>query len=126
MKANIITEDEIVNLKIASLPARPTAPTAYGGKGYTAKEMREAFDKLSLLIIERYNMLIDDIQAEGEDSIANSIQLGSGISLMQFVLAFAEGSALAYIPMGDISLYQYLLRMRNDLDECMSALGIGE
>ena len=61
MNTEKITESEIEELKISSLPSRPTAPPSFGGKGYTAKEMKEAFDKLPLFIIERLNSLIDDI-----------------------------------------------------------------
>lgn len=62
MNTRKITESEINSLKVASLPTRPTAPTAFGGKGYTATEMKEAFDKLPLRIIESFNMLIDEVE----------------------------------------------------------------
>ena len=62
MNTRKITESDIAPLKISSLPTRPTAPTAFGGKGYTATEMKEAFDKLPLKIIESFNSLIDDIE----------------------------------------------------------------
>lgn len=61
MTTSKISDTEIDALKVASLPTRPTAPTAFGGKGYTATEMKEAFDKLPLKIIEEFNALIDDI-----------------------------------------------------------------
>ncbi len=63
MKTTKITESEIEALKVASLPTRPTAPTSFGGKGYTATEMKEAFDKLPLKIIDSFNGLIDDIES---------------------------------------------------------------
>ena len=50
MKTTKILDSEIANLKISSLPSRPTAPTAFGGNGYSAKEMKEFFDKLPLFI----------------------------------------------------------------------------
>ncbi len=62
MNTTKITNSEIDALKVASLPTRPTAPTAFGGKGYTATEMKEAFDKLPLRIIEEFNSLIDEIK----------------------------------------------------------------
>ena len=74
MKAKKITEKEIKGLKVASLPTRPTAPASLGGKGYTAKEMKEAFDRLPTYIIERFNLLISDIEAVGEDSLAGAIK----------------------------------------------------
>ncbi|MBQ7314885.1 MAG: hypothetical protein IJW83_02640 [Clostridia bacterium] len=56
-----ILPSEIADIKIASLPTRPTAPTSFGGKGYTASDMKAAFDRLPLFIIERLNALIDDV-----------------------------------------------------------------
>lgn len=62
MKTQKISDSEIESLKIASLPTRPTAPTAFGGKGYTAIEMKQAFDKLPLRIIREFNSLISEIE----------------------------------------------------------------
>ena len=69
MNTKKIPDSEIESLKVASLPTRPTAPTAFGGKGYTATQMKEAFDKLPLRIIEEFNLLIDEIKngALGEE-----------------------------------------------------------
>lgn len=61
MKTQKISESEISTLKVSSLPTRPTAPTSYGGRGYTSLEMKMAFDLLPLFIIERYNALIDEL-----------------------------------------------------------------
>ena len=63
MKAKKLTEAEMQPLKISSLPTRPTAPVHLGGKGYTANEMKEAFDLLPSLIAERYNSLLEDIES---------------------------------------------------------------
>ena len=63
MKAKKITEEEMIPLRIASLPTRPTAPVGFGGKGYTAAEMKAAFDLLPNLIAERYNDLISDVES---------------------------------------------------------------
>lgn len=84
MKATKILNEEISDLLVSSLPARPTAPKAFGGVGYTAKEMRHAFDKLSLFIIERYNALLEDVQsgalADAMPGSADGISLGDMIS----------------------------------------------
>jgi hypothetical protein len=73
MNTKKITESEIEELKISSLPTRPTAPTAFGGKGYSATEMKEAFDRLPLYVAERLNSLIDDIESGSlADLIAES------------------------------------------------------
>ncbi|MBO5879609.1 MAG: hypothetical protein J6Q68_03565 [Clostridia bacterium] len=63
MNTKKITSSEIEPLKIAALPTRPTAPTAFGGKGYTPTEMKAAFDKLPLKIIESFNTLVDDVES---------------------------------------------------------------
>ena len=62
MKATKIFDSEIESLKISSLPTRPTAPTAFGGKGYTSAEMKAAFDMLPLFIISHFNDLVDDVE----------------------------------------------------------------
>jgi hypothetical protein len=69
MRTRKITEGDIADKKVASLPTRPTAPTAFGGKGYTPTELKEAFDKLALHVIERFNELIDDITGAPEDNV---------------------------------------------------------
>ncbi len=58
-----ISASEISDLRISSLPLRPTASPQSGGSGYTAADMRAAFDRLPLFIIERLNSLIDDVAA---------------------------------------------------------------
>ena len=76
MKASIINEADIAGLKVASLPSRPTAPSSFGGRGFTATEMKEAFDKLPLYLVDKFNLLIQDISEEGEDSLAASVPTG--------------------------------------------------
>ena len=61
MKSTKITENDIKNLKVASLPSRPTAPVAAGGAGYTSNQMKAAFDRLPLFIVDKINDIIDDI-----------------------------------------------------------------
>ncbi len=73
MNTKKITESEIEELKVASLPTRPTAPTAFGGKGYSATEMKEAFDRLPLYTIDRLNSLIEDIEC---GNVSELISLG--------------------------------------------------
>ena len=47
MKSRKITEADIAEMKISNLPTRPTSPQSFGGKGYTAADMKAAFDKAS-------------------------------------------------------------------------------
>ncbi len=113
MNTKKIKEADISQLKIASLPSRPTAPTSFGGKGFTATEMKEAFDKLPLYIISRLNSLIDDIEGTGEGSVAASIPTG-----------IKEGHSLALlfsdIASGEVG--NYLSVLGEPLNECIMAL----
>lgn len=126
MKSHTITNEEIEALKVASLPNRPTAPEEYGGHGFTAKEMKEAFDRLPLYLVDRLNDLIDDIETESSDSILRSVKLGvgNGMTLYDFLLLFETGQILSIIPMGDENLSFYLVRLRRDVDRCLAALGL--
>lgn len=93
MIADIITENEITPRLVASMPTRPTAPVAFGGKGYTAKDMKDAFDALSLLIIERFNALILDIR---EGRICEAVPTGlEGLSTLAELISGIESGALA-------------------------------
>ncbi len=126
MKAKTIKNEEIEALKVASLPNRPTAPEEYGGVGFSAREMKEAFDRLPLYLLERYNELIDDISAEGEDSVAHAIKIGLGesVSLRDFIDWFSSGKILAFIPVADGNLAYYLVNLRKDIDRCLDELGL--
>ena len=126
MKSHIITDEEIELMKVAALPNRPTAPPEYGGNGYTAKEMKEAFDKLPLYLVARLNDLIDDIGTDSSDSVANSIKLGlaGGMTLSEFVSLFESGEILGMIPVGEDTLLGYMQKIRRDVDKCLADLGI--
>ena len=71
-----ILDEEISGLKVSALPTRPTAPSSFGGRGYTATEMKAAFDKLPLYIVKRFNELIELINGQGSESISESIKTG--------------------------------------------------
>lgn len=103
MKAKIMTEGEITPLCISSLPTRPTAPLAFGGKGYTAKEMKAAFDKLPLLIAERLNALIDDVLS---GALAESLTVSTeeSLTLARLFDDVKDGSLASYLAVGDTSL----------------------
>ena len=126
MKSHTITNEEIEALKVASLPNRPTAPEEYGGHGFTAKEMKAAFDRLPLYLVERFNDLVDDIETESSDSILRSVKLGlgNGMTLYDFLLLFETGQILSIIPFGEENLSYYLVRLRRDIERCISALGL--
>ncbi|MBQ2876912.1 MAG: hypothetical protein IJE25_07875 [Clostridia bacterium] len=73
MKTNKILNTETEPYLISSLPARPNLPYASGGINYSSSDLREAFDKLPLLIVERLNSLISEIE---DSSVCESIETG--------------------------------------------------
>lgn len=119
MKATKITQNEIKGLKVSSLPTRPTAPVSLGGRGYSAEEMKAAFDRLPVYIIERFNRLIEDIEAVGEQSLAGAIKTGiaDGHSLYDLFCDLKSGKALSYIGAGDRTLATELADIRARLTE---------
>ena len=114
-----ITEDEIRGMKISSLPTRPTAPTSFGGRGYTAKEMKEAFDKLPLYIIDRFNSLLDDVYATGDSSLAGAVPSGiyEGHTLSRLFSDLLSGEAAGYIMVHGISLAECIAEIRENIEE---------
>ena len=113
MNATKITDGELCEAKISSLPTRPTSPTAYGGRGYTATEMKEAFDRLPLLLAERYNLLLDDISALGGGSLADSVPTGLSEEHTLFDLFgdIENGNLASYLKVGNATLYSILNRL---------------
>jgi len=131
MKSTKILNSDIETLKISALPTKPTAPKSLGGAGYTSKEMKEAFDKLPLFIIERFNTLIEDINDTGEDSLAASINTGLGEShtLADLFDDIKSGVMATYFTVFGESLLSHILNMKNEIDLLKSrfdALAEGE
>ena len=77
MNSTKILSTEIQSSKVSSLPTRPTAPASFGGKGYTATDMKAAFDRLPRFIAERLNSLIKDTAALEADLAAHGIDAGT-------------------------------------------------
>lgn len=98
-----ITQAEAAEAKISSLPTRPNAPSALGGKGYSAEEMKAAFDRFPALIAERLNALIDDMLSYGEDSAAAAIPSGiaEGHTLYDLFLDITSGAMSDYLALPD-------------------------
>ena len=117
MNARKILNDEISALKVSSLPNRPSAPVSFGGKGYTAEQIKAAFDKLPLFIIEMFNMLIEDIERCGEDSLAGSIktELAEGHSLYDMFRDIKSGDFLSYVKTDNGSLEAELAQIKERL-----------
>ena len=117
MKTTKIRSSEIEDKKIASLPARPTADAQFGGLGYSATQMKAAFDKLPLFIIERLNRLIDDLEAE-EDGIGTAVKTGiyQGHTLSDFFADLGSGEAAVYLKISGESLADVIASILVRLD----------
>ena len=109
MKATKILNTEIADLKISSLPSRPTAPTSFGGRGYTSADMKEAFDKLPLFIIDRFNTLLEDIAATDENSLAAAVLTGisDDHNLKSLFEDITSGEFAKYLYLGSENLGQF-------------------
>ena len=106
MNAKKILNSEIAKLKVSSLPSRPTAPTSFGGKGYTTSQMKEAFDKLPLFIVERFNTLLEDIASTDEGSLAAAMLTGisENHTLRDLFGDITDGELIEYLWLGSESL----------------------
>lgn len=129
MKTKKITEAEALALGVSSLPTRPNAPSSKGGRGYTAEDLKAAFDRLPRLIIERFNSLLSDIEAIGEGSLAAEIKSGIGEnhSLSDMFSDLENGNFASYLRVDGRSLYstlaeinQRLCNLESDLRELKS------
>ena len=117
MNSKKITDSEIASLKVASLPTRPNAETKYGGLSYSATKMKEAFDKLPLFIIQRLNLLIDDINRES-GGVCDNIKTGlsEGHTLKVFFSDVKNGKLGAYFVINGTSLTEHLERIYSKLE----------
>lgn len=117
MNTTKILDSEISGLKIASLPTRPTAPQSFGGKGYTAAQMKAAFDKLPMLIIDRFNLLMDDISSTGHSSLAAAIPTGISEehTLRGLFLDILSGEFAKYLSVGEEDLAAMKARLNATL-----------
>lgn len=124
MTAKKLTEAEMQPLRISSLPTRPTAPTAFGGRGYTTTEMKAAFDLLPNLIAERLNALIDDVTS-GE--LAAAIPNGDCPELptLKDLLSGIKSGALAdAVTVLDESLTSVITSLREDINKLAESIGV--
>ena len=118
MKAKRIEKSDIKDILISSLPTRPTAPTSMGGRGYGASRMKEAFDKLPLYLVDRYNELIDDIGDSGEESLAASIPSGikNGHTLCDLMDDVATGEIATYLTFLGKSLSEHIAFLTSEVN----------
>ena len=98
-----IQESEIQPVAIASLPTRPTISTALGGRGFTASEMRAAFDALPRLIISRLNQLIAELGDGLVETLAKEIHIElpeGGYCFGDLLEDFEEGTLVNHLTLG--------------------------
>ena len=115
MKAKKILTEEVTPISVSSLPTYPTAPSGLGGVGYTSQDMKAAFDKLPLFIIERFNALMDDISDDSGDSLSASIRTGINEehTLYDLFCDIENGNLAAYLVVGDSSLLTKLSELES-------------
>lgn len=117
MNTKKITPEDIMHLKVSSLPTRPTAPTAFGGSGYNATQMKEAFDKLPLFIINWLNSLMEDISSTGSGSLSSEIRtnITDTHTLSQMFSDIINGAFASYLSVGDKSLAASLAEIKAEI-----------
>jgi hypothetical protein len=128
MKAKKIQNSDIEHILISSLPTHPTAPRSLGGRGYSASEMKEAFDKLPLYIIEHYNALIGDVHSFGENSLASAVPSGikDGHTLHNLFEDIKSGELAAYFGILGKSLLSHLITIYAEIDALKNKIEVAE
>ena len=124
MKAKKIYNSDIADILISSLPTRPTAAREYGGMGYGAAEMKAAFDKLPLYIIENFNALLSDVESSGDNSLAAAIptDIKDGHTLYTLFEDIRTGELAAYLSILGKSLLSHLISIYSELDSIKERL----
>jgi len=124
MQSKKIDQSEIEERKIASLPTRPTASKAFGGKGFSAREMKEAFDKLPLLLCERLNLIVDDLTRDDDDSYLASIKTGVSEthSLRELINDVTNGNLASYLIIDGLPLSDRIGAIESELADIRKAV----
>ena len=114
MNAEKISTSDIKGKTISSLPSCPTNQTSFGGLGYSSANMKRAFDEIPLLIIDRFNTLLDDISAEPADSISATMKTGiyNTHTLARFFADIKNGNVATYLKVNGTSLSNELLKIK--------------
>ena len=90
-----ITQQEINERSVSSMADRPNDRSRYGTGGLTAPQVKERFDALSLLLIARYNALIDAIL---DGSITDDVPTGiNGVSFADLLYGVSDGAFAGYL-----------------------------
>jgi len=132
-----ITAKELHEHSIATLPSRPSLPSLYSGRSLSAKELREAFDKLPHLLAERFNGLIESLglykEGEALDSFSEALATGirEGHSLSDLFADIKNGALCEYMSAdGEHTLAQVLASLSERLDDgiryVVEEVGLGD
>jgi len=78
-----------------------------------------------MLLVERFNALLEDIGRSGEDSLADSIPTGleSNHTLAQLFDDVQSGTLATYLQVGDQTLFNLLTEMKSKLDSVSDGSG---
>ncbi len=122
MQSKKIEESEVITLKVSSLPTRPTAKEAFGGKGFSAGEMKAAFDRFPEYILEKLNLLIDDLLRQGEDSYVGSFKIGiiENYTLQNLINGIVTGDFAHLVTVNGKSLFERLDTLEREIEEIKS------
>ena len=126
MSITPISQNEINQSKVASLPARPNASTAFGGAGYSSAQLKEAFDRLPMLAISKLNELLSALsKAPGEGSLADEILTaktdneGNPYTLSELFSHIIDGTLATYLLVGgkplDVAISEIPSEMPNEI-----------
>lgn len=114
-----LTENEMNEQGVVSLPTRPNGDYAAGGEALSAAALKERFDRLPRYIAARLNALIAALNADpsdGDGSIAGMILTGlfpgqnDGHALSDLFSEILNGDLAGYLSVGGSSLSDALNR----------------
>ena len=119
MNSKIIEEYEVRDLKVSSLPTRPTAKEAFGGRGYSAKDMKAAFDRFPEYILTKLNLLIEDLLRQGEDSYVGSYKANENdnFNLQNVMEGISSGELADMIYIQGQSLASKIWELEYEIEE---------
>ena len=119
MNSKIIEEREVRELKVSSLPTRPTAREAFGGRGFSAGDMKAAFDRFPEYILAKLNLLIEDLLRQGEDSYVGSYKANENdnFNLQQVMEGITSGELADRIYVQGQSLASKIWELEYEIEE---------
>jgi hypothetical protein len=126
MQSKKITDTEVRSLKVSSLPTRPTAPAAFGGSGYSANEMKAAFDRFPEFLLEKLNLLIDDLTKEGDESYVGNFKTGitSTHTLKKLMKEIVNGTMANYLTVNGRPLIDNINMINAEIEMLKKRLGV--